>query len=343
MDEADVSNSDALLKQATGPVLSSAGDETIMARIADIYPTLSRAHRRAADFVLKHPFQAATMMIDELARAAGISAATANRFVRALGIDGYPAFRAELVRTFSATLAPVEKLRTELQRNADSAEIMRASLAQNLSNLQTTVQHFTSGTAESAVAKILAADRVFTIGFGTSGALANFAAHVLSPYCRFVQNAAGEGGAEQAVRRLLRLGPEDAVIGIALPRYSKDTVELLDFARERGATVIAITDGPASPVAKAADIVFCVGAEHALLTSSGVGAFALIEAIGAAVARGTKDPLNAATEFTERVLPYLYVGATEPAAPPLIQSRAKPAPRGGRPHRSTAADKGKRK
>ena len=101
MDEADVSNGDAVLKQAPGPALSSVGDETIMARIADVYPTLSRAHRRAADFVLKHPFQAATMMIDELARAAGISVATANRFARALGIDGYPAFRAELVRTFS--------------------------------------------------------------------------------------------------------------------------------------------------------------------------------------------------------------------------------------------------
>ncbi len=329
---------DAMLKQASGAALSRGGervsDETIMARIADAYPTLSQAHRLAADFVLKHPFQAATMMIDELARAAGISVATANRFARALGIDGYPAFRAELVRTFSATLAPVEKLRAELQRSAGSA---------NLRNLQTTVQHFASVNGERAVARILAADRVFTIGFGNSGALANFAAHALSPYCRFVQNAAGEGGAEQAVRRLLRLGPRDAVIGIALPRYSKDTVELLHFARERGATVIAITDGPASPVAKPADIVFCVGAEHALLTSSGIGAFALIEAMGAAVARRTKDPLNAATEFTERVLPYLYVGATEPAAPPPIQSRSKPASRGDRPHHLTAADKGKRK
>ena len=334
-----------MLKQATGAALSNGGervvDETIMARIAHVYPTLSQAHRLAADFVLKHPFQAATMMIDELARAAGISVATANRFARALGIDGYPAFRAELVRTFSATLAPVEKLRAELQRSADSAAIMRASLAQNLRNLQTTVQHFASVNGERAVAKILAADRVFTIGFGNSGALANFAAHALSPYCRFVQNAAGEGGAEQAVRRLLRLGPGDAVIGIALPRYSKDTVELLHFARERGATVIAITDGPASPVAKPADIVFCVGAEHGLLTSSGVGAFALIEAMGAAVARQTEDPLDAATEFTARVLPYLYVGTTGQAAPPSGRRRAKAASRNDRPPRFTAADKGK--
>ena len=303
---------------------AKAAEGPIMARIADAYPKLSAAHRRAADFVLKHPFQAATMMIDELAGAVGISAATANRFARALGIDGYPAFRAELVRAFRSTLAPIEKLRGELRRSASSAEIMRASLEQDLRNLQTTLHRLVPTSAERAAEKILAADRVFTLGFGASGALANFAAHTFSPYCRFVQNAAGEGGAEQAVRRLLRLGAKDAVIGIALPRYSKDTIDLLSYARERGATVIAITDSPASPAARQADIVFSVGADHGVLTSSGVAAYALIEALNAAVARQTKDPLDAATEFSERVLPYLYVGTANgtSAVPRPRQPRA---------------------
>lgn len=318
-------------------------DETIMARITNAYPRLSRAHRKAADFVLKHPFQAATMMIDDLAAASGVSAATANRFARALGIDGYPAFRAELVRTLSATLAPIAKLREELRRSASGAEIVRASLEQNLRNLQTTLNHVATATAERGVAAILAADRVFTIGFGTSGALATFAAHALSPYCRYVQNAAGEGGAEQAVRRLMRLGTADVVIGIALPRYSKDTIDLLRFAHERGATVIAITDEPASPIAADADIVFWVGAEHGLLTSSGAAAFALIEAISASVARQAEDPLDTATAFTERVLPYLYVGAGERPALAPMRRTPKPAGGNGRLRDIRATGKGKRK
>jgi DNA-binding MurR/RpiR family transcriptional regulator len=289
-------------------------EEPIMARIANAYPRLSLAHRKAADFVLKHPFQAATMMIDQLAKAAGISIATANRFVHALGIASYPDFRAQLVRTFSATFSPVEKLRAELQRTASSADIVRASLEQDLANLRSTLHHLAPAAAERAVADILAADRVFTLGFGTSGALATFAAHALSPYCRSVQNAAGEGGAEQAVRRLLKLGTRDVVIAIALPRYSQDTINLVEFARQRGATVIAITDGPQAPVACAAGFVFCVGADHGLLSSSGVAAFALIEAISAAVASHAQDPLDAATEFTERVLPYLYVEAGDRSA-----------------------------
>src|SRR4051794_2996305 len=115
-----------MLNQANGRKLRARRppvEETGMARTAAAYPGLSPPHRKAADFVLNHRFQAATMMIDGLARAARISVPTANRFARALGIDGYPAFRAELVRTFSATLAPVEKLRIELQRDATIAEI----------------------------------------------------------------------------------------------------------------------------------------------------------------------------------------------------------------------------
>ncbi len=168
-----------------------------------------------------------------------------------------------------------------------------------------------------------------------SGALASFAASALAPFCRFVQNAAGEGGAEQAVRRLLKVGRGDVVVGIALPRYSKDTIDLLRFAKERGATIVAITDGPASPLAEDADIVLCVGAEHGSLNSSCVGALALIEGMGAAVARLTKDPLDAATEFTERILPYLYVGAVDKTPSPA----AKPKSRGGASSRFRALDK----
>src|ERR1700682_628839 len=143
-----------MLKEASGAALSRGGeplsDKTILARTADAYPTLSQAHRKAADFVLKHPFQAATMMIEELARAAGVSVATANRFARALGIDGYPAFRAELVDTFSATLAPVEKLRAQLRHSATGAEIMRAALEQSRRNLQMTLHHFAPAVADRA-------------------------------------------------------------------------------------------------------------------------------------------------------------------------------------------------
>ena len=71
-------------------------------------PTLTPIHRRMGDYVLANLFRAATMRIDELASVVGASVASANRFARALGFDGYPQFREALVCGFEATLAPVE-------------------------------------------------------------------------------------------------------------------------------------------------------------------------------------------------------------------------------------------
>ena len=79
---------------------------TVAQRIAQALPRLTRSHRQVADFVLEHPLQVATLPIDELAAAVGVSVATANRFARALDFDGYATFRAELVRGFESLVAP---------------------------------------------------------------------------------------------------------------------------------------------------------------------------------------------------------------------------------------------
>ena len=42
--------------------------------------------------------------------------------------------------------------------------------------------------------------------------------------------------------QLLRIGPEDVIIGISFPRYSRRTVSAMQFAHDRGATAIALTD-----------------------------------------------------------------------------------------------------
>ena len=83
------------------------GNPSMAQRIARVLPNLTRSHRKMADYVLAHPFQAATMAIDEMAAALGTSVATANRFARALEFDGYPQFRAALVLGFESALSPV--------------------------------------------------------------------------------------------------------------------------------------------------------------------------------------------------------------------------------------------
>lgn len=280
--------------------------DAISVRIGKVYMQLSKSHRKTADYVLGNVFRAATMTIDELADAVGISVATANRFARTLGFDGYPQFRAELVQGFESTLAPVEKLRSEVQRPASSTEIIAATLDEDIANLEATRRAIVPGLCEQAVKMILAAERIYIIGFSASSYLAGLMAHGLEPYCRTVQSTAGQAGASHAARQLFKLGRRDLVIAIAFPRYVHDTIALAHSAREKGVGMIAITDAPSSPLAALADVTLYAQTRRQLSANSDAAALSLIEALCGAVAHQAKDAVHAASAMTEFVLPWLY-------------------------------------
>ncbi|EHP42657.1 RpiR/GlvR family transcriptional regulator [Cupriavidus basilensis OR16] len=284
----------------------SNGSASIAERIARALPTLTPAHQRMAEYVLGNPFRAATMRIDEFADAVAVSVATANRFAHALGFEGFPQFRAELVRGFEATLAPVEKLRTELARPATVAEVFAASLEEDVRNLEASRRALDAETCERAVEAILAAERIFVVGFGASGFLAGLLQHGLDMSCRTVISVSGAGGASTAARQLFKLQPRDLLIVIGFPRYVYDTVTIAKRARSHGARILALTDGPTSPLAPLADIALYAQAGRQLSANSDAAVLAFIEALCGAVAYRAAHAVKAAAEMTEFLLPWLH-------------------------------------
>ena len=283
----------------------SPADEPISVRIAVAMPTLTPIHRRMGAFVLANLFRSATMRIDELASAVGASVATANRFARALGFDGYPAFREALVRGFEATIAPVERLRTVRESSASGTQVFDASLEQAASNLQMTRSALDGDVAEALVEAILEARRVFVLGYGASAFLAGLMEHGLTPYCANVQSLALTGGPSHAARRLFNASRGDLLVAIAFPRYVDDTIELARLAAGHGVRVVALTDSAASPLAQFADLMLTIRTERRLAANCDTAVLAVIEAICDAVAHRAKRSVEAASGLTEFVLPWL--------------------------------------
>ena len=295
---------------ANRPSSPDTAEAEIVARIAAAMPDLTPGHRRMAEYVLANLFHAATMRIDELASAVGASVATANRFARALGFDGYPQFREALVRGFEATLAPVERLRSAQESPASGAEPFGASLEQAELNLRSSRQSIDSAAATAAVEAILSARRVFLIGSGTSAFLAGLMENSLLPYLDNVQALNAIGGPTHAARRLFGVNRDDLVIGIAFPRYVDDTIKLTRHAANQGARVLALTDSADSPLARIADLTLLIRSERRLAANSEAAVLAVIEALCDAVALRTKHSVEAAAAITESVLPWLYSTAT---------------------------------
>jgi DNA-binding MurR/RpiR family transcriptional regulator len=293
---------------------------SVAQRISKVSSALTKSQRELADYVLAHPLQVATMPIDELARTVGVSVATANRFARVLDFDGYPQFRAALVLGFESTLAPVEKLRSNLERPSGVVDIFAGALADAERNIARTRESLDQRSCERAVAAILKAERIFILGFGSSSWLGGLLQRSLDLYCGNVQLLASIESSSYAARTLSRAGRKDLVIAIAFPRYFSDTEMLARRARDAGVPVLALTDRVTSPLTPLASVALYAHSDSEYFANSEASVLALIEALCSAVAHSAKDSVKAAAQLAESVLPWLHETATrrpqgEPAAP----------------------------
>jgi DNA-binding MurR/RpiR family transcriptional regulator len=294
-------------------------------RIARKLPSLTRSHLRMAEYVLARPLQAATLPIDELAASLGLSVATANRFARALEFDGYPQFRAALVLGFESTLAPVEKLRNQLEQPASAVDVFASALTQSQHNIERTRQALDAQSCQQAVKAILGARRVYILGFGASSWLGGLLQRCLEHYCDDVHLLASIESSSYAGRSLTRLKPSDLLIAIAFPRYFNDTIELARQARDRGIPVLALTDSVTSPLAPLAMVALYAHTENRYFANSEASALALLEALSCAVAHASKESLNAAAQLADAVLPWLHESSRQqrpPAAPKTARQSA---------------------
>ena len=288
------------------PPSRTAESTTVAQRVAQELPRLTRSHRQVADYVLTHPLQVATLPIDELAVAAGVSVATANRFARALGFKGYASFRAELVRGFEPLIAPVEQLRGNLAQPSTVAEVFATAMEESHRNIEATRRTLDYGACEQAVQSILDARTVYIAGFGASAWLAGLLHHGLDAYCADLRLLPTPSGVTHGARSLARGNDRDLLVAIGFPRYLTDTVTLASIARAHGVRVLALTDRPSSPLAPLADVTLYAQTETRYRPNCETSALAVIEALTSAVALRTPGAFQLAGQVMESVAPWLH-------------------------------------
>ncbi|SDH92013.1 MurR/RpiR family transcriptional regulator [Pseudomonas abietaniphila] len=291
----------------------------IMRNLAEAAPDLQPSLRKVADFVLRHPLKAATLTIEELAQESLTSPAAVNRLARAIGLKGYTQLKAELVATLQDMVSPVDKLRNEMAQRPSGEFGLTEQIQIATSNLSRTDANNPPALFDAFVSALIQARKIYILGFGNSAYMAGLAASNLIPFIADAQAISMEGGNENAAYRLASITPDDVLLAISLPRYSQDTLQLARFAKERGASVLAITDSPASPLANIAHHTLFAEANHPVLISSNSAVLALIEGLVASVMTRNKEAVRLSAELTESVLSYLHVSAK-----PTLGNKRKP-------------------
>ena len=107
--------------------------------------------------------------------------------------------------------------------------------------------------------------------------------------------------ASDMFEQLLRVGEGDVVIGISFPRYSTRSVRALEFARDQGATVVALTDSELSPLYDTANYRLLAKSDMASFADSLVAPLSVINALIVAVGRKKSDEVTATFRRLEQI------------------------------------------
>lgn len=249
----------------------------LMDTIQEQYAGFSKGQKAIADYILQHYDKAAFMTAARLGQTVGVSESTVVRFVVELGFEGYPELKKELQRLIRNKLTSLQRMQVTEDKVRDSG-VLRSVLTSDMLNISETLQQLDPAAFDQAVEKLLEARNIYIIGVRSAGTLASFLCYNLNLAFDNIRQVDANGASEM-FEQILRVDEKDVVIGISFPRYSKRTVRALNFASDRGATVIALTDSITSPLAPYASILLIAQSDMASYVDSLVAPMSLINAL----------------------------------------------------------------
>ncbi len=253
----------------------------ILQEIEKRLPKFSKGQKNIANYILTHYDKAAYMTAAKLGVAASVSESTVVRFAFELGYDGYPELQNELHEMIKNKLTSIQRIEVANQQIGDS-DVLDKVLNIDIDKIKKTLEETSRESFNGAVDSIVAAENIYVLGARSASVLARFLVlyfNIIFDHVKLIHTTSSSEMFEQ----IMRISDKDIMIGISFPRYSKRSAKALKFAKDRGATVIAITDSESSPLAKEADFFLQARSDMASFVDSLVAPLSLINALIVAV------------------------------------------------------------
>ncbi len=223
-----------------------AGMQDVLSRINERYVKMSKSHKAIASYILDHYDQAVFMTAAQLGAEVGTSESTVVRFAAGLGYDGYPEFQKTLAEWVKNKFNSVARIGAKYG-NSTQSEILTSVLTADIEKINDTIANLDPVAFETAVDILIRSEHIYIIGLRSCEPLAEF----LSFYLQMVRGnitLLKSTSTTEIFEQMIRIDERDAVVGISFPRYSMRTLKAMEFANDRNAKVIAITDSVHSPM-----------------------------------------------------------------------------------------------
>ena len=249
----------------------------LMSKIQSGMSEFSKGQRSIARYIIEHYDKAAFMTASKLGATVGVSESTVVRFATELGYGGYPHLQKALQEMIRNKLTAVQRMEVTNDRMGNR-DVLRAVLNSDIEKIRLTLDELDQETFNTVVEEILNAKHIYILGVRSSYALSSFIGfyfNLMFDNVRLVHTTS----ASEAFEQILRVGEGDVVLGISFPRYSRRTLQALEYARDSGATVIALTDSRLSPLSQTAHYTLIAKSDMASFVDSLVAPLSVINAL----------------------------------------------------------------
>ena len=220
--------------------------DNLLLRIQKYDKTFSKGQKRLAAYVLKNYDKAVFLTASKLGKEVGVSESTTVRFATQLGYKGFPEFHRALEELVRNKLNSIQRMKVTYG-HVPEAEILDTVFQSDIEIIKLTMEHIDHVAFEMAVETLLSARTIYIIGIRSCAPLASFLSFYLNMILddvRLIQTSS----ASEIFEQMIRIGDQDAIIGISFPRYSMRTLKAIEFANNRNAKVITLTDSVHSPI-----------------------------------------------------------------------------------------------
>ena len=271
----------------------------ILAVIRNNMSTFSKGQKLIGKFILDNYDKAAFMTASKLGKTVHVSESTVVRFAAELGYDGYPAMRKTLQEMIRSKLTTIQRIEVSNDRIGDH-DILSMVVQSDIEKIRMSLEEINREDFSAAVDAIVKARRIYILGVRSSNTLSSFLSfyfNLIFEDVRHVQTTL----ASEMFEQLLRVREGDVVIGISFPRYSTRTVRAMEYARDQGATVVAITDSELSPLADSASYKLFAKSDMASFVDSLVAPLSIINALIVAVGRKKNEEVSAIFSKLEHI------------------------------------------
>jgi len=240
-------------------------DVGILITIRSLLPDLAPVEQRVAQAVLDDPGGVAWRSISELARSCGTSATSVVRFCRAVGLRGYPELRLALAGAVAHDhAAAVAAASSDIDPGDDPVTVTKKIAYADAAAVTETASRLDTSILVNVVDSLAAAGRIDIYGVGASGFVAMDLQMKLQ---RIAKPAFAWPDPHMAISSAALRRPGDVAVGLSHTGTTVDTIDALAEARAHGATTVAVTNFPWSPITEVADFTLLTAARETAFRS----------------------------------------------------------------------------